>query len=223
MTADATTEAATAERRRLFLAILPTDEARGALSARQHLLAPHLERPRPTARGNLHLTLAFLGMCDAQQQAAATQALAEAAALAQPFSLALGDLGVFCHKRGKSAVVWCGVAEDEGARELRALQARLEAALRARGLTLDGRPYQPHMTLFRQARLQGGRESAGQAFAGQAFADAQTRAPACAFPVNAASLMWSHHRESGGPLVYDEIARAPLGTPARRASGQLDR
>ncbi len=216
MTAHATTEADAAERRRLFLAVLPTDEARDALVARQELLAPRLGRPRATARGNLHLTLAFLGMCDARQQAAAEEALREAAAQARPFSLALGDLGTFSHKRGKSAVVWCGVREDDGARELRALQARLEAALRARGLPLDERPYQPHMTLFRQARPRGGQESADQA-----LADAQTLAPACTFPVSAASLMWSHHRESGGPLVYDEVVRAPLGSLAKRALGPL--
>lgn len=65
--------------RRLFVALLPDVNARDELVCRQRLLLPSLERAKPTARGNLHLTLAFLGMLTEEKSAAALDAMCGAA------------------------------------------------------------------------------------------------------------------------------------------------
>ena len=80
------------EPRRLFLAVLPTPEVRAALVASQRALAPALRRGAPAAPGNLHLTLAFLGMCDASQEAAAARAYSR---VVTPLALASRSLALF--------------------------------------------------------------------------------------------------------------------------------
>ena len=206
------------EDKRLFLALLPDAAAREALVATQELVAPHLAKPKPTAPGNLHITLAFLGMCDAYQEAAAAHALEEAAAECAPFDLALGTLGCFEKKRGGS-IVWRGVGGDTDA--LLDLHDELVDALADEGFELEGGPYIPHITLFRGARP-------------ATAADAETDVPLAEtlydlgeqlgdgvtpWPVRAASLMWSHRPEDTGLLTYGEIARVELATTIDAAAG----
>lgn len=195
--------------RRLFLAVLPTGPVREALVASQEALAPTLGKARPTAPGNLHLTLVFLGMCDEGQAEAAGGALREACACQDAFGLRLAGTGRFNKRRGD--IVWQGLEEDAGARDLRAFRARLLAALHARGLALEvGDEYAPHVTLFRGVRkvvAEGGDDVGATRAASPAIGTP--------WPVTTASLMWSHHPE-GGSLTYTELVRVPLGSPSAR-------
>lgn len=201
-------------RTRLFLAVLPDERVRDELCRTQREVAPLLVRGRPTARGNLHLTLAFLGMCDAGEREAAVRALGDAARQTRPLSLALGGVGVFERRHGGS-VVWRGVADGPGLQGLVRLQASLVRALADQGLgdrlPATATQFRPHVTLFRGARPKDGWQPV-VGDGGEARASSPLARPAGipAFRVQAASLMWSHHPE-GGELTYDELLRVPLG------------
>ncbi|WP_028238722.1 RNA 2',3'-cyclic phosphodiesterase [Stutzerimonas azotifigens] len=98
---------------------------------------------RPVRRDNLHVTLAFLG----SQPANRLPALYELAARqsGEPFTLHFDRLERW---RSGPLVLTCG----EPPAALMVLAARLQAALAESGVTLDARPYRPHLTLMRDAR-----------------------------------------------------------------------
>lgn len=216
------------ERKRLFLALVPRPQVREALVSTQRAMASLLKSPRPTLESNLHLTLVFLGECDLAQEAAAMRALGCATRRQGPFELRLDDVGLFWKRRG--SIVWRGVAEDRGAARLRDLQRRLCQELRQNGLSGlcadSDAHYNPHITLFRNARpaavtrtcadvpesLAGGKgerssQDARREALERACREVSGVAPGAAWTVQSASLMWSHH-PGGGPLRYDAIQTA---------------
>ena len=168
--------------RRLFLALRFTDAERDELEGIACAAAARMRRGTPALRENLHLTLAFLGMCDARTEEAARLAGAAAAEAAGPVSETLGDLGSFSHRR--SSVIWRGVAEESG---LRGLQARIAAELKEQDVPFDDRSFVPHVTLVRGAAAQQGEDI------DKILADLSEKLhPLCAHHAEVA-LMWSHH------------------------------
>jgi 2'-5' RNA ligase len=131
---------------RAFIAICLDEPTRGAVTA-------EIERLRPLSRAvawvpppNLHLTLKFLGNQSDGRLAEALHGIEEVAAGRPPFQLALHGVGAFPgmeHPR----ILWVGVAE--GAIEVRALQAEVEAALGRRLFAAETRPWHPHLTIGR--------------------------------------------------------------------------
>jgi 2'-5' RNA ligase len=107
---------------------------------------------------NLHLTLRFLGSVDEAALAGIREALEEAAVGTASFMIRLGGLGGFPSPRAPR-VVWVGV--EAGAEALAALHARLEAALQARGILREGRPFHAHVTLGRARDPRGAPPLAG--------------------------------------------------------------
>jgi RNA 2',3'-cyclic 3'-phosphodiesterase len=104
---------------RSFVALLLNEAARVAVAA-------EIERLRPLSRAvawvpadNLHLTLRFLGHQTADRLREVARALAETAAAAAPFSLALEGVGAFPGP-DRPRILWIGVSE--GATAVRALQ-----------------------------------------------------------------------------------------------------
>ena len=206
--------------RRIFVAVLPDDATRAELVRRQALLLPRLAKARPTAPDNLHLTLAFLGMLEEGQVVSALEAMREAAeaSCVPALDLPLAGLGSF--GRDGRAILWQGLAPGPNLDALFDLQARLERALRGRGLSLEERPYRPHITLARGVRL--GEKSAPSSLEGLLASEGAR--PAAPTPeheggtplegtprlrADALSLMWSHHPE-GGRLTYTELERVAL-------------
>lgn len=187
--------------KRLFAGITFSDEAADALVANQASLAAHLQTGRMSARENLHLTLAFLGDVDADVERRVREAVSLTALAGHPMELALGKLGFFDH-HGR-LVIWRGLTPGKGFDDLVALQARLVRELASRGIALDARPYRPHVTLVRNARL-----------ADEAAADPLP----VSFTVFAIRLMWSHHPE-GGALTYTPIFSADLGAGDAHRTG----
>ena len=98
--------------------------------------------------GSHHLTLAFLGEVDEAGTRAAMGALEAACAGAGPVALAPDGLGTF--GSGRATTLWLGVRASD---ELVLLAARVRAELAARGLAYDEKPFRPHVTLARRARL----------------------------------------------------------------------
>lgn len=127
------------ETRRLFFALWPNEALRREIAARREVLGRISRRRVPEA--NLHMTLVFVG--DVPADAVPAVEAAGAAVHSAPFELVLDRFGWFPGAR----VVWLGgEAPDAG----RALVASLESALDERGIGCDGRPWRPHVTLFRQ-------------------------------------------------------------------------
>ena len=126
---------------RLFLALWPPSGAAARLAAEAEAMAQsHGGRPMPAEK--IHLTLAFLGEVPAERVAAVLDAMR--AAPFAPFMVRLDRLGAF--RRAK--VGWAGSSRPSP--RLLALQAELEAQLRARDFSLESRPFAPHVTLVRK-------------------------------------------------------------------------
>lgn len=101
---------------------------------------------RVVAADTLHITLAFLGSVPADRIADIHAAMAQLRGMPAP-RLAITGAGCFAN------ALWLGVNETgtdpAEVTPLTALAQRCEAALRARGFTLDRRPFHPHVTLAR--------------------------------------------------------------------------
>jgi len=131
----------------LFVAVLPSDEARADLK-RRLASATHSgdrrsrDRVRLTPADRWHVTLRFLGEVADERQADVERALDGADARAM-FALRLAGGGRF--GKGPSTALWAGVDGDLAA--LTDLHADVRYALDATGLTGDDRPLIPHLTV----------------------------------------------------------------------------
>jgi len=94
----------------------------------------------------LHLTLAFLGEIPEALIPRAFEAMRQAGAAAEPLTLGADALGGFPNER-RAHVLWAGVTGEVEA--LADLQTSLSARLEEKGLELEDRRYQPHITLAR--------------------------------------------------------------------------
>ncbi len=189
--------------KRLFAALHFSDEASGELMACQERVLAQLTKGRPTSRDNLHLTLCYIGPCDACQERTAREALDQAVATwnrqvedaRQGIELTLGRIDTF--ERRRDSIVWCGPVGD-APQELALLRADIARELDARGLPFGSETFTPHVTLVRGAR---------------ATTDQQRlSAQRATFTTHhdEVILMWSHHPE-GGSLTYTPIHTVALG------------
>ncbi|QKT04730.1 RNA 2',3'-cyclic phosphodiesterase [Ectothiorhodospiraceae bacterium 2226] len=130
---------------RLFFALWPDEAVRAALWHAAQGAAASTGRGRPTARENLHLTLAFVGSV-----APATAACLRAGAArirGEPFDLRLDTYGQF----PRAGVMWLGSAEPPAA--LLSLAEALGGVLQACELDPPRASFHPHVTLWRRIAL----------------------------------------------------------------------
>lgn len=131
---------------RIFIAV----ELDPALHRAVIELQRHLETAGAKIRwnkpGQLHFTLRFLGEITPAQLALVKIATREAVGDTTPFIITLRHLGAFPSFH-RPQVVWAGV--EEGAAELQALAAGLEAQLTHHRFPPEERPFKPHLTLAR--------------------------------------------------------------------------
>ena len=127
---------------RLFFALWPDEEVRARLAVALESLPPGTGRPVPLC--NLHITLAFLGDINEDQQRSLR---AGAATIQAPaFDLVFSHLGCWPH----AAVAW--LAPENIPLALVELMAQLQSQCRDIGLKPDTRPYHPHLTIARKVR-----------------------------------------------------------------------
>lgn len=126
---------------RLFLALMPSDEALAALAlhAEQWRWPVHAARYAPP---DWHVTLHFIG---AVARHRLEELRAGLAVPLRPFELRFGQPALWPH----GLAVLCPGAVPHG---LQQLHARLGAALQSMGWSTDPRPYRPHITLARRAQ-----------------------------------------------------------------------
>ena len=128
---------------RLFFALWPDDAVRGSLASAS--LAIHrVAGGRATRAESIHLTVAFLGDCDADRLGALKAAAARVRV--RPFELVLDERGFWNHNR----IAWIGATATPGA--LEALVSELRTALAEAEIAFDPKPFAPHVTLVRKAR-----------------------------------------------------------------------
>lgn len=187
---------------RLFVALVPPDDAL------EHLAA-HVE-PRREAGAELrwtdphqwHVTLAFLGAVPEHGLDDLTEALAAVAARRDPLVLRLSGAGVFPNPYA-ARVLWTGVEVLHG--DLRALARATRGAANGVGATPDGTRFHPHVTLGRFPRPA---EATRWLRALDAYEGPTWRA-------DEVVLVESHLGEGRGRRPrYEVLASLPLGGPA---------
>ncbi len=127
---------------RLFVAIALPDRIKDTLTP----LCGGVDGARWRDRGQLHLTLRFIGEVDGAMARDIDDVLYRIAAPA--FSLTLRRTGFF-NERKLARVLWAGVENDAA---LRKLHGKIQHGLQVIGLAPERRRYHPHVTL---ARLDG--------------------------------------------------------------------
>ena len=128
---------------RLFIAVNFSAGTRSQLLTLREALHARSARGNFTLPENMHLTLVFLGECDAIQ-AAAVKAAMEATRV-ETFDIEIDFVGRF--RRDGGDTWWAGVRENK---PLAALQRALTDRLIDAGFRLDRRKYSPHITLGRE-------------------------------------------------------------------------
>ncbi len=130
------------EVQRLFFALWPEEVVRRGLADLQRQVT--VDRARAVAVANLHATLVFLGACDAAQRLCA-EGVAERS-VGRRFDLAVDQYGFW----RRPQVLWAGSAQTPPT--LFDLVAQLRAGLAGCGFTVETRPFETHITLFRKVR-----------------------------------------------------------------------
>lgn len=133
-------------RHRIFIAVELSPALHNAVVHTQQHLEAAGARIRWIKPANLHFTLRFLGEIPLAQVALAKVATREAVEGVAPFSITLQRLGAFPSFQ-RPQVVWIGVTD--GAKEMQALAAQLEARLLHHRFPPSDRPFRPHLTLAR--------------------------------------------------------------------------
>lgn len=169
---------------------------------------------RWTAAENWHITLAFYGDLGESRVDLLGEALAEVAAAADPFGLALAGAGVFAHR-----TLWAGVAGDVD--RVHDLVAACREAGDDVGARQDDRVRsRPHVTLGRVAPVRGGTRRRDRAVpdAGDVLVRALAVYRGPRWPVTELVLAESLPGEgrAGGPL-YRPIGAWSLGPGPREA------
>ena len=190
---------------RAFVAVLLDEQTRRAVAAQIDRLRPLSKVVAWVPPHNLHLTLRFLGDQTEEQLAEVVPALEEAASGVPTFTLTLKGLGAFPgldHPR----TLWVGVSE--GVQEVQRLQARVAETLERRGVPIEARAWQAHVTIGRvtderRSRREGMPELRSAVMRGATM-------PFGSMPVASIALMRSDLYTSGAR--YTGIASVPLSS-----------
>jgi 2'-5' RNA ligase len=130
---------------RAFVAVAVDETVRQALADTQALLRKTRAHVSWVPVENFHVSFAFLGDITTEMAGLVGDALDEAAARVAPFSFRVAQLGTFGSKR-RPRVLWAGVHDAD---PMTALHKRVTELLQGLDLTLESRPFRPHITLGR--------------------------------------------------------------------------
>ena len=187
---------------RTFVAVELSDSIKAHIAADiAQLRQEQIDNMRLVRPEGVHLTLKFLGDIDANRVPAVADAMTQAAAHHAPFSLALGQPGVFPNTN-RARVLWIGVEGD--LQLLRLLQSDIEEALVAAGFPPEKQRFNPHLTIGRMHHKASreDRRRATDALAALTLPEDRTIA------VKAISLMKSTLLPGGA--IYDQIVHTEL-------------
>jgi 2'-5' RNA ligase len=133
---------------RVFFAIEFEEDIKEHLFFLQQEIMKYCSGGNFSHKENFHLTLRFIGEQNPGQVEKLIKTLHIAASGTHCFQLKIDRLGSF--SKGSKKIIWTGL---ENSNELQQLYQRLEAVLEKEGYPIEGRGYNPHITLVREARL----------------------------------------------------------------------
>jgi len=159
-------------------------------------------------KGNLHVTLKFLGEIPGDRLSVLCGALEGAAGASTPFSLDASGGGTFPGTRNPR-VLWAGFREP--LELVGKLQQNIESALSGAGFPREDRPFHPHITV---GRVRGVLPPAwGDRFvrglAGREFGN-----------VPVSSIVLFESRLAPGGAIYTVVREFPLGNDPRRRTSE---
>ncbi|MEI6167821.1 MAG: RNA 2',3'-cyclic phosphodiesterase [bacterium] len=140
---------------RLFVALDLNEAVRQAIADEQARLKKVTAGVKWVPPELIHLTLVFLGDVFAEQVEGIVRVLDTAAGASPAFPMEIAGLGFF-GPRHCPRVIWAGVGK--GADQVVTLAARISTGLRGLNLSLESRPFHPHLTL---GRVKSAREAEG--------------------------------------------------------------
>jgi 2'-5' RNA ligase len=181
------------ETQRLFVALVLPEVVRRDLAA---LADPELASVRWVPARNLHLTLRFIGDCEAERRERLSAALARVRV--EPFVLPVGGVGLF-PTRGPARVLWAGL--DNAHTRLFQLRKKVDEALLSVDVTLDVHSFQPHITIGRIGESYDAKELAK-------FLERHAQFEAPPFRVSEFHLLASEL--GGGAPRYESVRTFPL-------------
>ena len=132
---------------RLFVALAPPPDVVETVRVAVDRGRRHTPDLRWTPPGEWHLTLLFLGEVADDLLPGLTAALGRVARNRRPLELAARGWGTFPRSNARASVLWSGVNGDTQALDI--LVGRLRSAADRSGVTVDQRPYVPHITVAR--------------------------------------------------------------------------
>ncbi|MEV2274452.1 RNA 2',3'-cyclic phosphodiesterase [Nocardiopsis sp. NPDC049922] len=132
---------------RLFVALNPPTETLEALAEAVDRGRGFGRPVRWTGTDAWHITLVFLGEVEEDRLPVLTAAIGERARTQRALSLAIEGWGRFPPRGRRSSVLWAGVSGDTEA--LDALAHGMRSAARAARISVERRPYVPHVTVAR--------------------------------------------------------------------------
>lgn len=136
------------ENKRLFIAMDLNSVHGENLLETQRRLKKELDQGFLVPRENFHMTLAFLGEQDEAGQKSIEEAMDQVAHKTAIFLTYMSSLGYFSFDQGNT--LYMGIKENEG---LMDLVTSLKEALSHQGFPIEERPFKPHITLVKKAKL----------------------------------------------------------------------
>jgi RNA 2',3'-cyclic 3'-phosphodiesterase len=135
---------------RLFVALDLPPGAKDMLVLLQNRLIESGMKGRPSHPDNLHITLQFLGEVPESSAPALVEAVDKALKGQIAPQVYISGVGVFVRTTGDTVFAQL----DGDLQAVHGLQQNVVAALKPFGFRTDGRPFTPHITLFRNPNYQ---------------------------------------------------------------------
>jgi len=187
---------------RAFIAVEIPPEIHQAIEKETAPMRAALDKSlvRWAPKGNIHLTLKFLGDISPANVDMLSQMLNAEVSQHQSFEIKFGGLGAFPNPK-RPRVIWIGIQAPDG---LEALQHGIEAAAATLGYPNEKRTFSPHLTIGRVKRKVG---SAGMQKIRAALEEAKIGSLGSA-RINAVHLFKSELKPTGA--VYTRLFSASL-------------
>ena len=142
-------ESVNQERIRCFVAIEIPETIQTLLTSAQEELRKYIRGASWVKRGNIHLTLKFLGDVAPNQISVIKNVIEQVTDTRSPFSMELGGIGAFPNL-SRPRIIWAGV--KTGADEVAAIAREIDVGLGRHGYERDKKSFRPHLTLARLKR-----------------------------------------------------------------------
>ncbi len=135
------------QKKRIFIAIKPTDSNLSQLLSIQQLLQNLIPKCRPLSSQNIHMTTHFIGEIDVLKVNVLIELLKNETLGKKHFQY-LNEPAIFPNYKNARVI---GVGSSVTSYELEELYTKVTKIINSIGLKTERRPFYPHITLFRMS------------------------------------------------------------------------